>query len=152
MEFLTQSLVTITVISIVSLLVPKGKYQSIIKWVFSIITTLVIITPFSNLVVKTRQNNTTCQLKNDYLDEFFQRSTESSKNLLKSLLKNKGIVLNNIYVDYVLENNSIKYKKVQIDLKNAVINSDKSNIYIMQETELVVKSVFGESVLVDFYE
>ena len=152
MEFLTQSLVTITVISIVSLLVPKGKYQSIIKWVFSIITTLVIITPFSNLVVKTRQNNTTCQLQNDYLDEFFQRSTESSKNLLKSLLKNKGIVLNNIYVDYVLENNSIKYKKVQIDLKNAVINSDKSNIYIMQETELVVKSVFGESVLVDFYE
>lgn len=149
MEFLYQSIITVIIISVVMLLVPKGKCQSVIKWVFSIITTIVIVSPFCKIFQKTNYIPQVIAFQEDYLSGFYQRSLETNKTLIENFLEGKGFSNAEVTVVSTVENNSIKYKKVQIRLKNFVINTDKQNINIINETQNFVKTLLGAEVLVE---
>ncbi len=152
MEFLYQSIITVVVISVVMLLIPKGKLQSIIKWVFSIITTIVIISPFCKMSTSTNHTLNTIIIQEDYLNGFHQRTLEINKNLIENFLDSKGFIKANVTIVSTVEKNSLKYKKIQIQLKNDVINSDKQNIDIISETTNFVKALLGNEILVEIYE
>ena len=146
------AIITVIFLAIVTLIVPKGKCYGLIKWVVSIITVLVLIAPITSIIVDNSHKNKQISLQNEYIEANFSMQNAKNNELLTLSLEKLGIKNTEITTKYSTNEYSLVYKKVQINLKNAVINTDKLNIDIVQEITKIAKNIYGEKVLIGVNE
>lgn len=148
MDFIYSSVISIFVISIITYILPNGKCRELIKWIFSVIISLIMFNSILGMFNVSKSN----EIQNDYLLTTANISEELDINTFKQYLTSINVSGAKINVNASYNNNEKIYKIVEIDLKKAVINSDKSHIDILSDIEIIAKNIFGNNVKVIIYE
>lgn len=125
--------------SIFSLIIPESRIGKLIKNVFSILIIFVIISPLSNLKTQNLSfesfvNTSEITFQNDYLNYIGDKKSTELKNESIKIIEKLGV--NNVFVNICYNYDSSKnfiVEYAQINLKNAVIISDKEHINIKEE-------------------
>ncbi len=134
------SISSITILtSIFSIIIPNSKIGKFIKSIFSVLVIFVVISPLSaikNQDVSFEEiiNSSEIVVQNDYLDYIASKKSSELQNGSIKILKNMGVenVFVNICYKYSKSNNFV-IESAEINLKNAVIISDKTHIDIKEE-------------------
>ncbi len=138
MDFIYSSVISIFVISIITYILPNGKCRELIKWIFSVIISLIMFNSILGMFNVSKSN----EIQNDYLLTTANISEELDINTFKQYLTSINISGAKINVNASYNNNEKIYKIVEIDLKKAVINSDKSHIDILSDIEIIAKNIW----------
>ena len=134
------SISAITILTtILGLIIPEGKSGKLIKSIFSVLIVFVVMNPLSsiknqNITFEQFVNTSEIVLQNDYLDfvaekKVFELEKESVKIIEKMGVNNAFV---NIFYKYD-ESKKFLVQGAEINLKNAVIISDKAHIDIKEE-------------------
>ncbi|MCM1195100.1 MAG: stage III sporulation protein AF [Corallococcus sp.] len=127
-------ILTVTGIAVMSILcdviLPEGQTRKYIKTVFGVLVTLIMIQPLIGLLdtkeFSVSSDNTTVAIQQSYLDNVERRKTETSLNTVLTLLKAKGITVE----DYSLSNT---YDRLTLKL----------GVSFTEENDAVVKSIMS---------
>lgn len=130
--------------SILSFLIPKGRLDSSIKFIFSLVMTFVILQPLIGLKDFDNFNNFLngygeITLQEDYLN-FINESkiTNLEKNCI-NILEKEGIKNGNINIEYsVAANGQVIIDKVIINLANSVFIEENNHKYVIDKS---IKSI-----------
>lgn len=140
-------LVNVFFITVLSLILPEGKMVKSIKSVVSLLLVIVIVQPVLRLkdinLDLGQVFNKEVVLQNNYLEYIHFKKVENYEKSCVLLLEKVGIYQAKVDVIYKInEDNEINVKKIQINLKNSVIKSDKDHIDIIDEAKLLIKNTF----------
>lgn len=155
MEYIYQIIGVVILATVLKFYVPDGEIKPLINWVVSIIITLVIVSPIFTLFINNKNFNemfsdVEATLQQDFIDYSYEKTKENDIVIFKKNAESFGVKNIKVNAYYSVNNFTIKYKKVQIDLKNAVIIGDKSHIDIVNELTSFAKNIFGSEVKVEF--
>lgn len=131
--------VTILVTTVTSLVLSKGRTATFVRCMFSILTLLVLIKPFAS--IKTDDINIKnfifqdkIVIEEDFIEYAFNNKIDQTELLLEQQLCNLGVENAKIKIYYEINNTyDVCYKNIQINLKNAVIKTDKEHIVIIED-------------------
>ena len=116
---------------IIEIIIPSGAINKYIKGIYSLFVVAVIISPIINFSSK---ENDFKLVYNDYTvdEELFEyiskQRINSLENTIEKDLKDKGFNGLDINIDFSIENNSLIYKKCDVNLENLVIDLDNQHI------------------------
>ncbi len=136
-------------ITIISMLFPNGKTGKFIKSIFGLILIIVVLNPLTNLDLDNLSVDEFLAtkdtiLQNDYLTFIDENEIESHKKNCLKTLENMGIKNAQIDIDWENDKNfNLKITKVSINLRNAVIKSDKEHIVIIENVKNLILDYFN---------
>ena len=150
-EWVLKIILSVFTLSSLSIILPEGKLTGYVKYVFSILLIPLIVEPI--LIVKNTEfdyssvfNETQIEVQSDYLEYVSSLKVQEYDKLLSGCVENLGVSNAKINILYnVDENYKIHIKKVRVDLKNSVINSDKEHIDIIE----TIKTTVAEYLKID---
>lgn len=150
-EYILSIASLIILITVLGLILPSGKTGRIIKSVCSVLILISIITPVLKLKNGEIDLETVFYEKEIKADESYLYKTAQMKvdylkqNCIK-ILENTGIFSPEIDIEFnVNDNYGLELKNVKINIKNAVINSQKEHIDIIEE----IKNEVSSGLLID---
>jgi stage III sporulation protein AF len=130
----------VLLLSIISMILPNGKASIYVKSIFSVFILLAILKPIIetkeaglNFDYSTEKNEVF--LQEDYLSYVFEKRKDNIQENCSKILKNNGITGANITIIYEIKNMTFNVTKIEINLENAVINSDKEHIFVIEESK-----------------
>ncbi len=131
-------------ITVISLLFPNGKIGKFIKSIFSLILVFVVLKPLISISDKNFSleefvfiNETI--LQEDYIDFMHQKEIKQQEENCEKIFENLGITNAEIKLACLYdENKKLKIESVIINLKNAVIKSDKEHIVIIENAKKLI--------------
>ena len=136
-------------ISIISLLFPSGKLGKFIKIIFSLLLIFVTLKP----IIKLKNDdvnfysafvNNEIAFQDSYLNFINNEKISTYKNNCIKILNELGVSNAEIDIIYELDKyNKILFVSVSLNLKNAVINSDKEHIVIIESAKQEIKDYLG---------
>ena len=138
--------VMIVLSSVLFLILPEGKTSSLIKFVVTAITVFVFLSPlksldFSSISLSFTQIDSV-EMNNSYLNYVYAKKEESDRLKCKDLLEKKEIYEAQIDITYNSDGKSYKPSGISVFLGNAVINSDKEHIVIIEEVKKEISEMF----------
>lgn len=136
-------------ISVISLLFPSGKLGKFIKSIFSLLLIFVTLKPIiklknSDVNISDVLVNNEIILQGEYLDFINNEKVSTYKKNCQKILNELGVL--NAEIDFIYEmdkDNRIFFISVSLNLKNAVINSDKEHIVIIESAKQEIKDYLG---------
>ena len=140
------------------LIMPSGKTNSLIKGIFSLVCILILVQPILSL-----KNNDydifnfaeiELNLDDDYLSYVNSKNVENIERACQKLLKNQSLYSDTINVEFVeVKDYEYKLERVQIKLKNLVIEDKSEHINRLESVRSSISEYFGiEKSAVIFYE
>lgn len=137
---------------------PSGKTNSLIKGIFSLVCILILVQPILSL-----KNNDydifnfaeiELNLDDDYLSYVNSKNVENIERACQKLLKNQSLYSDTINVEFVeVRDYEYKLDRVQIKLKNLVIEDKSEHINRLESVRSSISEYFGiEKSAVIFYE
>lgn len=135
--------------TLVDLILPDGEMQKYIKAIFSIVIVFVMISPIVNIDLnkidfnKFIYNDSSVTINEKYLKNYNNIYKESLEKTCEMALKNSGF--SGVKVNICLNMSITKFQieKVEVNLKNLVIDTNKVHIDKYQEIKSVIISVLG---------
>lgn len=150
-EWILSVSVTVLVCGLIFLILPKSKISKAIKVVASFVTVFAIIKPLAeadvfdiykeNFAVKGE-----ISLQEGYLEYTWRLKEHLLKNEIIKKTEESGIKLSaeNIYIiSDDLSENFFLAEGAEINLKNAVINTENEHINIKEEVKMIVSETLG---------
>ncbi len=142
--------VNVFIFSIISLILPEGKTSKTIKTALSTLLILVVLQPFLNLNLQKIDFDSFFEseyaVQTSYLDFVNEKSVTIYEKNCEEIIEKYGISEYKVNIIYdVNDNNEILFKKIQINLKNSVINSDESNINIIAGIKTAIQNYLSVS-------
>ncbi len=129
---------TVLLVSIVSIILPNGKTGKFIKSIFSVLILLVTIRPLvsiskNNLNDGINFSNVDIEIQYDYINYIFEERKNTYEENCCKILEDIGV--KNAKIDINYDSSSITFDVlfVNINLKDAVINSDMEHILVIEE-------------------
>lgn len=127
----------VTVITVVSLLLPDGKLAKFIKPFVSLILILLILSPITDIEKYFYDGeefyDSAITMDTDFLIKTTQAKIDKRKENCIKIAEKNGITGAIVIIEYsVDENYSPKINEVRINLQNAVISSESEHIVILQ--------------------
>lgn len=128
----------ILLISMISIILPEGKTGKYIKSIFSLFVLFVALRPIidlknSNVDFSFSVQNKYVFLQESYLEYVFELKKTSLQNDCIKIINDKNIKDPSVEIYYEISDMEFIIQHVKIILTNAVINSDKENISIIDE-------------------
>lgn len=137
MAGIVSAIVLIILIETLFLLLPEGKTIGLVKWSFSLIITIALITPIFSFFSKDFSKKNTYNSQINYLINANEIALSYDKGALKNQLVDLGMKDFEIEVDYGFKNDKIKYNSVVVTINDSVeFDHDK----VVEK----VQSVFGK--------
>ncbi|MBQ8197621.1 MAG: hypothetical protein IJZ73_06150 [Clostridia bacterium] len=127
--------------TIITILVPNGRTSFVIKGVFSLLTTLIIISPICHVVNNGFSFNdftleNPIEIQYDFVDYIGTKRAEEYKNGCEKILVELGVTKAEIEINYLIdENYNFSIKNAIVNLKSAVINSNSAHIDIIKDVK-----------------
>lgn len=127
--------------TVAGFIIPEGKLGKYVKSVFSVIVLLVVVNPFLSFdandfdsLFDAAEKNVV--LQQDFIDYVFSKKTAALENETVKIIEETGVFAADVkIIHFTTENYVYSIKKVEINLKNAVIKTDKEHIDIIEEIE-----------------
>ncbi len=137
---------TILITTILNILIPSKRFGTLIKSLFSLVCLLVILKPLINDI---NFDNVNSFADFSFIEQqgFIEYCINEKENdaVIKcdNLLEQNGIKNAKVYALFDIdENDKIFAKRIEINLKNAVIISDKEHIDIIEEIKHQICDLF----------
>lgn len=125
---------------LVDIILPNGEMQKYIKSIFSILVVFTLIVPLLNINIDKLDinnfiyNQTSVELDQNYINSFNKQYKSLLEKNCEQLLETKGFSKVSVEIEINLENNQFEVKKVQLNLKKLVINTNE--VHINKYTEM----------------
>ncbi|MBR5192792.1 MAG: stage III sporulation protein AF [Clostridia bacterium] len=128
-------------ITIISFILPTGKIKPFILSILSILGVFVVISPISNINYNANFN-TSLDVFNyeevapqqNYLNYVLKEKKQNYEKYCASYLEEKGIKNATVFVNlHLTEDYNFFINKIEVNLKNSVIISNKEHIDIIEE-------------------
>jgi len=139
------SIVGIVLIGVlVDIILPSGQMQKYIKTVFSVFIVFVMIYPILNIDLNKIDykeflyNSTSVELNENYLKNYNEEYKSTLEKLTESQLNGNGFSGVNVEILINLEKTNFEIKKVILNAKNLVINSNAVHIDKYKEMKTLV--------------
>lgn len=119
---------------LVDIILPEGSMQKYIKSIFSIIVVFTLIMPLLNINLnninfdKLVYNNTSIKLDQNYINSFNEQYKKMLEKNCEQMLASSGFKGVCVEIDINIKDNKIEIKKVVLNLKNLVINTNEAHI------------------------
>ena len=146
-NWIVSIVVNLFFISVMSMIMPKGKMATAFKSVTSLLVIIIIIQPIFELK-KIDFNfgnifNYEMDLQTNYLSYVQKTTIENYEKQGKKIVEDCGISCADVNFVYELDSYfQIKIIKIQINLKNSVINENEERINIIKKTKVAIKNFF----------
>lgn len=153
------SVVAIVILnSLLFLIIPNGRYSSLLKGIFSIISLYVVLLPviklkdlnFEDISVEYEQN-----LQYDYLEFGFDSKCFELENYCLTVLSEEGFDVSSVNIEYeICDLYDFSIKNVSVEIKKNVIISENEHIVISEKIKSSVCSVlrvYDKEFAVDVY-
>jgi stage III sporulation protein AF len=152
MQYLIEISAIVVLSIILKFLIPNGNIKKFTTWIISVIISVLMINPVFSFIKSGdfSFDSSKITIQQDFIESTFNKKVENNKKIFINAIKDK-ISNINIDVDYEILDNKLIYKKIHIDLKNAVLYTDKEHIDIINEIKLTAKNIFGNDVEIDIY-
>lgn len=130
-------------------IIPEGKLGKYVKGVFSILILFVIIKPVlsydvTDLIFSSGTQQSVVNVQTDYLDYVFDKRTEDFEAQSVKEIENLDVLNAIVKIEYEITNSfNYNIKSVTVNLQNAVINSDKEHIVIIEEIKKTVSGLLA---------
>lgn len=136
---------TVLLTTIISLILPDGKIGKFIKGIFLIIVLLVILKPLANIKDSGLSDmsifvNTETNIQSEYLNYIYDKKIKKHEEVCEKIIENIGIYKAKTSIQYSISEMGMEIQKVNINLKNSVIISDKEHIDIIEEIKANIMS------------
>lgn len=132
-------------ISVISLIFPTGKLGKFIKAIFSFVLIFVVLKPVVGIKnfdynIEDVFNKNEVVIQNLYLEYINDKKIEVYRNNCIKLMEKSGVYNANIDFEYeIAKYGKFLFKIVSLNLENAVINSDKEHIVIIETLKSEIK-------------
>ena len=136
---------------LVDLLLPNGKLNGFIRAIFGFLAVTIIISPLPSIINRELSfenviyNYGATQIDQDYVDSSIKNIITNLENATEQELKNEGFENVNVVISYIIENYKYTIKKVSLDIKNLVINSNQVHINKYTEMKQIVVNFLNVS-------
>ena len=137
---IVSAILLIILVETLSLILPEGKTNGILKWSLSLIITVALITPIFSVLTNDFSKKQTYQTQGNYLISANEIVIEYDKEFLKQNLDDLGFDNVDISVSYGIEKNQLKYNSVTLTFVNLTTFDSTTKTNIINK----VKSIFGE--------
>lgn len=144
------SIVGIVILGVlVDLILPEGQMQKYIKSIFSIIVVLTMVSPLLQIDIdkidfdRFIYNETSVELNDNYLKNYNEDYKIALENLLIENLKEKGFSGVIVAISYNLSNTNFEIEKVELNIKNLVINTNQVHIDKYKEMRAIVVNMLN---------
>ena len=134
--------------SIILLILPQGKMSKYIKGIFSVLIAVSIFSPFIDIDLTQFDYNYNIEdvsiaPDEGYLRYYYQNQTNNKEINAENILANIGIFNADVIIDYyVNEQHEITINLVEINLQNAVFNSNKLHKDIIEDARKIISDYF----------
>ena len=147
-EWIISVVSIIIVITLIGILVPKGKLSGIINSFLSVIFLLTVFSPVISGKVSFENNFVSgsggdADLQSGYLYYVMQSRCEEIKTACIESLESSGIKDAVKEIRYTVDAYGLKIKSVTVILNDSVINGKDEHINIIEEIEKTVTECFG---------
>lgn len=146
----TLSVLGISILGVlIDIILPEGNMQKYIKSIFSIFIIFVIVSPIVNFDINNIKfnnifyNQSSVQLDQSYIQNFNIKYKQSLEKTCENYLEEKGFSGVKVEIEINLENNYLEIKKVELNLKNLVINSNSAHINKYTEMKTHIKNLLN---------
>lgn len=132
-------------ISVISLIFPTGKLGKFIKAIFSFVLIFVVLKPAVEIKnfdynIEDVFNKNEVVIQDLYLEYINDKKIEGYKNNCIKLMEKSGVYNADIIFKYEIDKyGKFVFKIVSLNLENAVINSDKEHIVIIETVKSEIK-------------
>lgn len=136
---------------LVDLLLPNGKLNGFIRAIFGFLAVTIIISPLPSIINRELSfenviyNYGATQIDQDFVDASIKNIITNLENATEQELKNEGFENVNVVISYIIENYKYTIKKVSLDIKNLVINSNQVHINKYTEMKQIVVNFLNVS-------
>lgn len=151
--------IVVIIVAIISLILPEGKLGKYIKGVCSLIVILAVLQPLLNLKqievnFNTLINGNEATIQVDFINYISGAKIKEYEKNCNLLAENVGLEYIETVIEYSINDDAkIVIKKVNLNLKDAVIISDKEHIDIIEEViDAVAKYLNVNKEIVVVYE
>ena len=158
-EWIISIIAIIILTTILNLILPNSKLKGIIKCCFSLVSILVVLQPILSLNISELNftsvfNGNEIVLQENYLNYVNNEKINNYTQNCISLLDDLGINGAEVIIQTSLNDDfDIKFEKVQVNLKNSVLISDKEHIDIIEDIKKTLSDYLKiEEKLVVIYE
>lgn len=130
---------TVFIISLIALILPSGKLSKHVKNTLSFIVVLVIVSPIINLKnievdFEKLFEYDNVVIQQEYIEYVNQEKIKILTDDCQKLIQKDGVDGARIVLNHILnENNVVIIQNITIYLENAVINSEKEHIVIIEK-------------------
>ena len=139
-EWIISVVSVVFIVSISSYIVPEGKIGDYIKGIFSFLLIFVIVKPLfsvndNNFTLKSLTvNSANIEVQTNYLDYVYDKKYQNLLTNCINSLEQLGIKNTSIDIKYTINENGIfNLEKIIVNLQNAVMNTNKEHIDIIEE-------------------
>ena len=159
-EWIVSVVAVVFIVSISSYIVPEGKIGSYIKGIFAFLLIFVIIKPIFSInnndfnLQSLTASSANIEVQTDYLDYVYYKKYQNlATDCIKSL-RQIGVENASIDIKYFIDGNKVfVLEKIIINLQNAVMNTNKEHIDIIEEIRTAVSTLLKiDKKLVIIYE
>lgn len=151
--------IVVIIVAIISLILPEGKLGKYIKGICSLIVILAVLQPLLNLKqieinFNTLINGNEATIQVDFINYISGAKIKEYEKNCNLLAENVGLEYIETVIEYSINDDAkIVIKKVNLNLKDAVIISDKEHIDIIEEViDAVAKYLNVNKEIVVVYE
>lgn len=151
--------IVVIIVAIISLILPEGKLGKYIKSICSLIVILAVLQPLLNLKqievnFNTLINGNDATIQVDFINYISGAKIKEYEKNCNLLAENVGLEYIETVIEYSINDDAkIVIKKVNLNLKDAVIISDKEHIDIIEEViDAVAKYLNVNKEIVVVYE
>ena len=130
------------------MIIPEGKMEKFIKYYFSLIILIVIITPLINIKnnginFDYKLNGNDIILQENYLEYVYELRINTYKKQCEKIAESCGVKNVVFEFEYIIdEKKEFMLNKIYLNFKNAVIISDKEHINIIEDVKQSVAKQF----------
>ena len=148
--------IIVIIVTILSLLLPKGKVNKVIKLVLSLVVALSLFRPLLALTddYNVYQSLNDFNVQEDFIELSRQAEIKSKTNVCKALITAIGVENPDVEIKYTTsDSNNILINKIIINLENSVIKVDKENINIKDDIKNAITTYLNvKADVVEIYE
>ena len=161
-EWILSVAAIIILVEIISIILPDGKMNKYIRGTFSFLIILVILQPiinfnfdkYSKFSFSNDEQENNIEYQDEYLGVVFENKVKILESDVDKILTQFGIFDAIVKIKYDIDDmKNLNVTNVEINLENAVINSDKEHINIIEQAKDGVANYLSvDKGVVNFYE
>lgn len=142
--FIKKFSIIVIFFAVIYSIIPKDKTGKTVSLIFSIIVSILIISPFLNLKFFSNFNGEIIEnVDGSYVNYIENKKINLIKNNVKNFVNSEERLIDDVEIDYEKNENDFNIKSVTVFLDKNVINNGEENIIIIDKIKSKIQMILS---------